>query len=95
MIVEIEGKQYAIKVKETYMNQDKEFVEELIPLDQWAEIVRKKAISSLFHMEEIISQLTGSPVRLSEDYPEVKRPVLNLSGSVSRLPSNLIIVRCE
>lgn len=91
MKIEIDGQLYIIKVKETYMNQEKEFVEELIELSEWSEIIRKKAISSLFHIEEILTDFIGEPVRLSEDYPEVKKPILNLSGSVSRLPDNLII----
>lgn len=91
MIVEIAGNSYTIKVKERYMNENKEFVDEVLPLDEWVEIVRKKAISSLFLMEEVLSESTGRSVRISEDYPDIKKPILNLSGSVSRLPNNLII----
>lgn len=95
MILEIEGSTYILKVKETYMNEDKEFIDEIIALDEWSEIVRKKAISSLFQIEEILSGVMGKPVRLSEDYPDVKKPILNLSGSVSRLPNNLILEKVE
>ena len=95
MIIEIEGKSYMLKVKETYMNEEKEFINEVITLDEWTEIVRKKAISSLFQIEEVLSEFIGKPVRLSSDYPEVKKPILNLSGSVSRLPNNIIIERIK
>lgn len=91
MIINIDGNEYVLKVKETYMSENKEFVEEILELNEWAEIVRKKAISSLFQMEEILSDFTGKTVRLSDDYPELKKPILNLSGSVSRLPNNLIV----
>lgn len=91
MIIEIEGQSYILKVKETYMSEDKEFHDEIIALEDWAEIVRKKAISSLFQMEEVLSEFCDKPVRLSKDYPEIKKPILNLSGSVSRLPSNIIV----
>jgi hypothetical protein len=95
MIIEIDGNSYILRVKETYMNEDKEFCDEIIALDEWVEIVRKKAISTLFQMEDVISGFVEKPVRLSEDYPEIKKPILNLSGSVSRLPHNLIVERIE
>lgn len=91
MIVEVNGEKFILKVKETYMNEDKEFIDEIITLNDWAEIVRRKAISSLFQMEDILSEFNNRPIRLSDDYPELKKPILNLSGSVSRLPNNLII----
>lgn len=95
MMIEIDGHKFVLKVKETYMNEEKQFVEEVIELDEWAEIVRKKAISSLFQIEELLSELYDKPVRLSEDYPEVKKPILNFSGSVSRLPKNLIVEKLD
>jgi hypothetical protein len=91
MIIHSEGRTYILKVKEVYMNEDKKFCEEIIALDEWAEIVRKKAVSTLFQMEEVLSDFIGKPVRLSEDYPEIKKPILNLSGSVSRLPINIVL----
>lgn len=95
MLIEFEGNTYILKVKETYMNEDKEFCDDIIELDEWAEIVRKKAISALFQMEDVLSTFVGKPVRLSEDFPEIKKPILNLSGSVSRLPNNLVIERIK
>lgn len=95
MIIEIDGSVYMLKVKETYMNDNKEFVEEILPLDEWSEIVKKKAISSLFLIEEILTDIIGKPIRLSEDYPEVKKPILNFSGSVNRLPNNLILEKVK
>jgi len=95
MIIEIDGNAYVLKIRETYMNENKEFVEEIISLDEWTEVVRKKAISSLFIMEEVLSEFSGKPVRLSDDYPEVKKPILNFSGSVSRLPHNLIVEKLK
>lgn len=91
MRIEIDGKFYTVKVKETYMNQERELVDEILSLDEWTEIVRKKAISSLYHIEDVLSDAIGNPVRLSDDHPEIKKPILNLSGSISRLPKNLII----
>lgn len=94
-MIEIDGQTYVLKVKETYMNEDKEFCDEILELEEWAEIVRKKAISALFQMEDSLSGFVGKPVRLSDDYPEIKKPILNLSGSVSRLPNNLIVEKIK
>lgn len=95
MFIEIDGNKYILKVKETYMNENKEFIEETISLEEWSEIVRKKAVSSLFQLEEVLGDFIGKPVRLSDDYPEMKKPILNLSGSVSRMPNNLIVERVK
>lgn len=95
MMIEIEGNTYILKVKETYMNEEKEFCDEILALDEWSDIVRKKAISTLFQIEELLTVYNGKPVRLSEDYPEMKKPILNLSGAVSRLPQNLIVERIK
>lgn len=91
MKIIIDGKTYLLTVKETHMTPDKKFVDEWIPLEVWSEIIRKKAVSSIYHIEEILSNLTGTTVRLSEDYPEAKKPLLDLNGSIGRLPENLRI----
>lgn len=95
MIIEIEGQQYVIEVKESFMDEHKQIKEDIISIEEWAEIVRKKAISSLFYLEEAIESFVGYPIRLSDDYPELKKPILNFSGSVSRLPKNLIIRKID
>ena len=91
MQIEIDGKKYLLKVKETHMTPDKEFVDSCIPLEQWSEVFRKKAISSIYYIEESLSEIIGTPINLTVNYPEIKKPLLDLNGSIGRLPSNLII----
>lgn len=91
MIIEIEGKTYLLKVKETHMTTNKDLVDEWIPLDEWSDLTRKKAVSTLYFIEETLSEFIGKPIRLSENYPELKKPLLDLNGSIGRLPTNLIV----
>lgn len=91
MKIKDENGYYVLLIKDVYMDKDGNIVEEILELDKWAEIVSKKAISVLYYMEEFLSDKLGQEIKLSEDCPQIRKPLLNLSGCIKRLPENLII----
>lgn len=90
MRVKIGDKFYLAKVGETYIDGNQKWQEEIMPLEKWVDMVSKKSIGSLYAFEDILSDLTGVKVVLKRDYPNIREPILNFSGSVKRLPDNLI-----
>jgi len=93
MKVILDGETYTIQVKDIYMNDKKEFIESILTLEEWVIMVGKKAISALYLIEEALAKEFGREIKLSIDLPDGRKPILNLSGCISRLPENLIIVK--
>jgi len=93
MKVTLDGETYIVQVKETFMNENKELNENILTLEEWVLMVGKKAISTLYLIEEALTKEFGREIKLSVDLPEGRKSILNLSGCIARLPENLIIIK--
>lgn len=78
-------------VRVEYLDENKEWHCEEIPIEKWAEITAKKPISSLYELEKVLTDIRGKETILSKDFPQIRKSILNFAGEVSRLPGNLII----
>jgi hypothetical protein len=90
--IELNNGTYELCVKQTFI-EDGVITEETISLDEWSEIVSKRSISTLFELEKTLSILFGREIHLNQEFRNIRKPLLNLSGSVRRLPENLVLVK--
>ena len=91
MLIDIDGKDYKLYVKYSYVEKDDKLVEIELPLDEYCEVAWRKCNRLLYYLENDLGLMLKKDIDLRVDFPEVRKQVLHASGMMARLCEDLII----